>query len=872
MAVTPMMKQYLDIKEQYQDAVLFFRLGDFYEMFYDDAKLVSRELDLTLTGKDCGEPERAPMCGIPYHSADNYISRLISRGYKVVICEQTEDPASAKGLVRREVIRVVTPGTVTDGGLLDENRNNYLCAVYIDPSHIKDKTVISSAGVAFADVSTGDITATVLTGQHALQRLLSELGTFSPSEVLLNVPRISVSSLNEFITDRLHAVIGDSSAERFDFETAQRQLLRRFGKMPSEIGNGNEPAVCAVGALLAYISETQCTDESYIKNLTFYSEGQFLEMDLNTRRNLELCETMRSKEKKGTLLWVLDHTKTSMGARLLRKWVEQPLLNVRSVLNRQNAVAELFDNFFLREEIGGLMKEILDLERLMTKVIYGSAVAKDLCAVLQTVRIIPAVKSLLSGCSDSELLAIYNKLDPLEDIAGLLSRSIVDDPPFSVREGGMIRPGYDAGVDELNEIIHNGKRYIEKIEAEERDKSGIRGLKIGYNRVFGYYIEITRSNLGDVPERYIRKQTLSNCERFITQELKDMESTILGAADRAAALEYELFCKIRDMVAAQASRIQETAGMLASLDVYLSLADTAVKNNYTRPDVEYGDKIRIKDGRHPVVELFVTDGYFVPNDTNLDTNHNRLMLITGPNMAGKSTYMRQVALIVIMAQLGSFVPAKEAQIGIVDRLFTRVGASDDLASGQSTFMLEMTEVSYILKNATKRSLIIYDEIGRGTSTFDGMSIARATAEYTLSKKIGAKTLFATHYHELTSLESEIDGTVNYNIAARKKGEDIIFLRKIVRGAADDSYGIEVARLAGLPGEIIRRAKELLRILETKSATINAAEPVIEKENQNITFEDFKTKDIIKKLNSVELELLTPLEALNLLYELKKAAR
>ncbi len=872
MAVTPMMRQYLDIKEQYEDAILFFRLGDFYEMFYDDAKLVSRELDLTLTGKDCGEAERAPMCGVPYHSADNYIGRLLSRGYKVVICEQTEDPAQAKGLVRREVIRVITPGTVIDNGFLDDNKNNYLCAVYIEQSGDKVKQGISSVGVAFVDVSTGDMSATVLTGQHAVQRLFGELGTFLPKEVLLNVPRTDFSAINEFITDRLHAVIGDCSDERFELETAQRQLLRRFGKTPTEIGTEKEPAVRAVGALLSYIAETQCTNDSYIKKLDFYTEGQFLEIDLNTRRNLELCETMRTKEKKGTLLWILDRTKTSMGARLIRKWIEQPLLNVRLILSRQSAISELYDNFILREEAGDILRDVLDLERLMTKIIYGTAGAKDLKAVLQTIKLIPSVKALLADCVSPELRSIFDSLDPLKDLDDLLSRSLVDEPPFSVREGGIIRSGFDPGVDELNEIIHNGKNYIEKIENDERERSGIRSLKIGYNRIFGYYIEITKSFLPNVPGHYIRKQTLSNCERFITQELKDMESTILGAADKVSALEYEIFCKIRDSVAAQASRIQQTADTLSILDVYISLADVAVKNNYTRPDIEYGDMIRIKEGRHPVVEQYVRDGYFVPNDTILDTNHNRLMLITGPNMAGKSTYMRQVALIVIMAQLGSFIPAKEAQIGIVDRLFTRVGASDDLASGQSTFMLEMTEVAYILKNATKRSLIIYDEIGRGTSTFDGMSIARATAEYTLGKKIGAKTLFATHYHELTALEDEFEGVVNYNIAAKKKGEDIIFLRKIIRGAADDSYGIEVARLAGVPGEIIRRSKELLRILETKSAKINAAEPVTEKENQNVTFDDFKTIDIINKLKTIEIELLTPIEALNLLYELKNAAQ
>ena len=735
-----------------------------------------------------------------------------------------------------------------------------------------DKRGIETIGAAFADVSTGDMSATVLTGQNAMQKLFSELGTFAPREVLLNVRRTDFPALNGFITDRLHAIIGDCAEERYDLETAKRRLSDRFGTTAPDTGTEKEPAVRAVGALLEYISETQKTGDSYIKSINFYAEGQFLEMDLNTRRSLELCETMRTKEKKGTLLWVLDHTKTSMGARLMRKWLEQPLLNVRSILNRQSAVSELYDNFILREETADLMRGVLDLERLMTKIVYGTAGAKDLSAVLQTVRLLPAIKALLADCKSSELRGIYDTFDTLGDMEDLLSRAIVDDPPFSAREGGMIRQGYDAGVDELNEIIHNGRSYIEKIEAEEREKSGIRGLKIGYNRVFGYYIEITKSNLSDVPERYIRKQTLSNCERFITQELKNMESTILGAADRVAALEYELFCKVRDGVAAQAARIQTVAGTIASLDVYVSLADVAVKNNYICPDVEYGDTIKIKDGRHPVVEKFVTDGCFVPNDTNIDTNHNRLMLITGPNMAGKSTYMRQVALIAVMAQLGSYVPAKEAQISIVDRLFTRVGASDDLASGQSTFMLEMTEVAYILKNATKRSLIIYDEIGRGTSTFDGMSIARATAEYTLGKKIGAKTLFATHYHELTTLEDEFDGVVNYNIAAKKKGDDIIFLRKIVKGAADDSYGIEVAKLAGVPNEIIRRSKELLHQLEAKSAMITAAEPGIREENQNVTFEDYKSADIIKRLQNTELELLTPIEALNLLYELKKAAQ
>ena len=864
MALTPMMRQYLDIKENHKDAILFFRLGDFYEMFFDDAKLVSSELDLVLTGKDCGLEERAPMCGVPFHSADGYISRLVARGHKVVICEQTEDPALAKGLVRRDVIRIVTPGTVIESSYLDENRNNYLCAAYIERA--EDASL--SIGVAFADASTGDIRATELIGQNALQKLLCEIGTYSPRELLLNLNADEMPAVADFMRDRIGGIVDSGRDELFDYDSAKRSIEKQLSMKQDD---SYLHATRSVGALIKYILETQKTEIAALKNLTFYTEGQYLEMDLNTRRNLELCETMRLKEKRGSLLWVLDKTRTSMGARLIRKWIEQPLINIKQILRRQGAVEELADDFMLREQIADSLKNVLDLERLLTKIIYGTANARDLKAVQTTLSALPDIKRLLKDCVSDELKNIYDGIDSLDDIYDLLSRSISDEPPFTTREGGMLRDGYNSDVDKLRDIIKNGKGFISKIENEEREKTGIKTLKVGYNRVFGYYIEVSKSNIAMVPDSYIRKQTLTTGERYITQELKDLEATILGAADKINALEYNLFCEIRDTVAAAASRIRVTADAVAALDVYVSLADVAVRNNYVKPDIEYGDAIKIKGGRHPVVEKFVEDGYFVPNDTTLDTAHNRLMLITGPNMAGKSTYMRQVALITVMAQIGSFVPASDASMCIVDKLFTRVGASDDLASGQSTFMLEMTEVAYILKNATKQSLIIYDEIGRGTSTFDGMSIALATAEYTVSKKIGAKTLFATHFHELTELEEKYDGVVNYNIAARKKGDDIMFLRKIVRGAADDSYGIEVAKLAGVPNEIVHRAKEHLRELERNSAAVMAAARVEEDEieNENVTFDDFREQQILDKIRSIDPELLSPRDALDMIYELKK---
>ena len=859
--MTPMMEQYFEIKNQYKDYLLFYRLGDFYEMFFDDAILASRELELTLTGRDCGEAERAPMCGVPFHSSEGYIGRLIEKGYKVAICEQTEDPALAKGLVKREVIRVVTPGTLIETNLLSENKNNYLCSVYLNDYE---------CGLCFADISTAQIYATSFCGDEVISRLCNELGTYQPREVITNVSAAKLGEAQTLIRDRLSAMLGERQSVKFAHEEAEARVLEQFGAVLREDTLGDRPLVCALGALLSYISETQKSDISYIKDINIYSDGQYLEMDINTRRNLEICETMRSKEKRGSLLWVLDRTRTAAGARLLRKWLEHPLLSTSRIAARQNAVGEFASDYMLREELSILLDGALDLERLMTKVVYGTANGKDLRAIAATISILPELREKLSICRSDELSRIYREIDTLEDIYEKIDGAISSDPPFSVREGGMIRDGYDKNVDELRSIMNDGKSWIDRITEEERESTGIKTLKIGYNKVFGYYIEVTKSFISQVPDRYIRKQTLANCERYITQELKDMEARILGAADKVCSLEYEIFCKIRDFVAENNERIRKTAAEMAQIDVYLSLADVAVRNKYVRPEVDDSDAIVIKEGRHPVVEQFVKDTYFVPNDADLDTAHKRLMLITGPNMAGKSTYMRQVAIIVLLAQIGSYVPAAEARIGVVDKLFTRVGASDDLASGQSTFMLEMNEVAYILRNATKRSLIIYDEVGRGTSTFDGMSIARAIVEYTSSRKIGAKTLFATHYHELTSLEGEIDGVVNYNIAAKKRGDNITFLRKIVRGSTDDSYGIEVAKLAGIPNEVIKRAKEVLSSVEATAKAISTSDKKQQEVDDTlISFDDCIKEQVIEELKAVDINTLSPYEAMSFLFGLQK---
>ncbi len=862
--MTPMMLQYFEIKDQYKDYLLFYRLGDFYEMFFDDAIIVSRELELTLTGRDCGEEERAPMCGVPFHSAEGYIGKLIEKGYKVAICEQLTLPGEDKGLVKRDVIRVITPGTLIESNLLSEQKNNYLCALYVGEFEY---------GVCFADVSTAQVYATSFGGDNRDARLKNELGTYAPREVLCNFHRSQLGELGAFITSTTGAMLTDGQALRFDLQNCREQVREQFGDTIASDAPENRSVICAVGAVLNYLRDTEKNDISYIKELNLYTEGQFLEIDLSSRRNLELTESMRTKEKKGSLLWVLDKTKTAAGARKLRKWVEYPLLNVAAIQRRQSAVEELFSDYMLREELSDALSGVLDLERLITRIVYGSANGKDLRAVYSTAELLPEIKHRLEACKSAELVRICRELDLLEDVSSLIAQSISEDPPFSVREGKIIADGYNEEVDKLRSIRDNGKDWLSQIESAEREKTGIKTLRIGYNRVFGYYIEVTKSFAEQVPAEYVRKQTLANAERYITQELKEMESTILGADDRLCALEFELFTDVRSRVAECSARIQKTAALLAELDVYLSLASVASKNKYIRPEVDSGDVIDIKDGRHPVVEVFVKDSYFVPNDVYLDTDRNRLMLLTGPNMAGKSTYMRQVALMSVMAQIGSFVPASEAHIGIVDKVFTRVGASDDLASGQSTFMLEMNEVSYILQNATKRSLIIYDEVGRGTSTFDGMSIARAIVEYTHSRRVGAKTLFATHYHELTAMENELEGIVNYNIAAKKRGDSITFLRKIVRGSSDDSYGIEVAKLAGLPNEVIKRAKEILASVEATSRAVadsQASEkPKKAEDDGAISLDDCINEQIVAELKNVDLNTLSPLECMTFLFDLKK---
>ncbi len=860
---SPMMAQYAQIKEQYADYVLLYRLGDFYEMFFEDAVTVSQALELTLTGRDCGDGKRAAMCGVPFHKSDVYIGRLVERGFKVAVCEQTEDPAKAKGLVTREVIRVVTPGTVTDAALLTDSRNNYLAAIAVS-----DK---GSFGLAFADISTGEISATELTGADVTVRLETELGTFLPSEAILNVPAKTLGSIADFLVIRCGAMLTERRADLFDVSRAAELARECFGERAEELGKG--ATLSAVGALLTYIRETQMTEPSFVRGLTVYSDGQHLSIDLGTIRNLELVETMRAKEKRGSLLWVLDRTETAMGGRMLRSWIQKPLLSPNAILRRQSAVGELAELFMLREELRGALSGILDLERLTAKAVYGTANAKDLFAIGASLARVPEMNRLLETAESPTLAALSAALDPLTELSDRLTSAICDTPPITVREGGMIRDGFHPEVDRLRGIRDRSDGWMREIEEREREASGIRTLKVGFNKVFGYYIEITKAQTAQAPAHYIRKQTLTNCERYITEELKEMESTVLGASDRLAALEYEIFSELRAEVTSAAERIRATAEAIAELDCYLSLADVAVKNHYVCPEVDSSDVLEIREGRHPVVEKFVSDSYFVPNDTLLDTEQNRLMLITGPNMAGKSTYMRQVALITVMAQIGSFVPAKEARIGVVDKVFTRIGASDDLASGQSTFMLEMNEVSAILKNATRRSLIIYDEVGRGTSTFDGMSIARAVAEYTAGKKLGAKTLFATHYHELTVLEDELEGVVNYHIAAKKRGEEITFLRKIVRGATDESYGIEVAKLAGIPAEVVRRARAILSEI-TESGVPTPASKKTQPETSAAPdmlsmLASGEAEEVAEILRATNLDTLTPIEAMNLIYTLKK---
>ena len=856
--LSPMMKQYFEIKEKNKDCILFYRLGDFYEMFYEDAILASRELELTLTGRDCGQEERAPMCGVPFHSCEGYIAKLVSKGYKVAICEQTEDPKAAKGLVKRDIIRVITPGTVMEQSMLDESRNNYICSMYSS-----DKKI----GICFCDISTGELYATDISGRDYYRILTNQLASYSPREILFGGDIINLKQLPEFIKSKLSAGVEMLDDDKFELSLCRETVEQQFpGEM--HLISDKPVVISSVGALINYLRETQMSGLERINHLEIYNESQYMRLDYNTQRNLELTQTMLSKTKRGSLLWVIDKTKTAMGKRLIRSWLDHPLMNISKINNRQSAVEELVNDTVLRLELTATLSGIYDIERIMTKIVYGSANARDLRSLCSAITDLPQISDLISGCQSSYMRMIYKDLDLLEDIHSLIDSAIVDDPPFSVREGGMIREGYNKELDIVNSDMNNSKDILSQIEAQEREKTGIPKLKIGYNRVYGYFLEVTNFYKNLVPDTYIRKQTLTGSERYITPDLKDLESRILGAKDRAIAMEYTLFETIRTTVSDNLERIQNTAKALATLDALTSLANVASDNRYVRPEVNQSTAIVIKDSRHPVVELLLRDSSFVPNDVNLDTKGERVDIITGPNMAGKSTYMRQIALIVLMAQMGSFVPASSAKIGIVDSIFTRVGASDDLASGQSTFMVEMNEVANIVKNATSKSLLILDEIGRGTSTFDGMSIARAVLEYCADKKkLGAKTLFATHYHELSVMEQLLDGVKNYSIAVKKRGDDITFLRRIVPGGADDSYGIEVAKLAGVPNTIINRAKEILADLES-----GKAETIIEKVNVNedtqLSLMGVASSPVIDKLKSVDLNTLTPIEAMNLLYELK----
>ena len=858
---TPMMQQYLKIKEENKDAILFFRLGDFYEMFNEDAIVASQELDLTLTSRDRAKPEdeRTPMCGVPYHSCDGYIARLIAKGYKVAICEQMEDPAAAKGIVKRDIIRVVTPGTV-DAAMLEGNQANYICGIYIDENN---------AGLCFCDITTGKTHATAFTGPERVNHVMNELGRFSPAEALLNEGACAQGELAALLKEKFNCRVERGGAVRFQPEACRRLVEKQYGREAAgALPQGNPAALLALGGLLGYLYETQKTDLSHLSDLEYYEQGRFMELDLNTRRNLELTATLRGKEKRGSLLWVLDKTKTAMGGRLLRSWLERPLLNVAAVNRRLGAVEALVKDAIGREELIFALQGIGDMERLIGRIVYGSAGGRDMASLRAALEKLPELRERLAPFSGGRLGELGRELDVLEDVYALLCRAVVDEPPFSVREGGVIRDGYDQEVDRLRDILSGGKGVIAGVEAREKEKTGIKSLKVGYNKVFGYYIEVSKSYYDLVPETYIRKQTLANCERFITQELKDLEHTVLTASDRLTALEYELFTRLREQVGAQMGRIQATAAAVAQMDAFASLAAVAAKNGYCRPVMDESGVIEIHDGRHPVVERMLKTSLFVPNDTYMGEKEDRIAIITGPNMAGKSTYMRQVALITLMAQVGSFVPARAARIGVVDRIFTRIGASDDLSAGQSTFMVEMTEVADILKHATGRSLLILDEIGRGTSTFDGMSIAQAVLEHCADrKKLGAKTLFATHYHELTALENTLPGVKNYNIAIKSRGDDLVFLRRILPGGADRSYGIEVAKLAGLPEAVVKKARTILRELESQSGK---TPPLLAApREEQVSMEAISEAEVIDRLRRAQPDAMTPIEAMGLLYELKQ---
>ena len=861
--LSPMMEQYFRIKEQHKDHILFYRLGDFYEMFYDDAILASKELELTLTGRDCGQEERAPMCGVPYHSCEGYIARLIKKGYKVAICEQMEDPRLAKGVVKREVIRVVTPGTLVETSMLDEGQNNFIASICPEGEQY---------GLAVADISTGEIHAAQFTDPDD-STLKNELSRFAPNEIVFHPAFLDKKEMAEFIRNRLSCCAECLREEQYDFSEAQRRVLEQFGKSDlSELSLDQRPlAVQAIGGLLDYLTETQMNGVDRLVSLDLYSESQFMALDLTARRNLELTETMRTGEKKGTLLWVLDRTRTAMGKRLIRQYVEQPLLSPAVIGRRLDAVDELYQDTMLRDTVRERLGGIYDMERLMTKIVFGNCTPRDMRTFGAAIAALPALRSCLEGTKSRFLREIYQEMDELTDIADRIGRAIVDDPPITLKDGFVIRDGYSAELDEVRSLVTGSREYLAGIESRERERTGIKNLRIGYNKVFGYYIEVTKSNLELVPADYIRKQTLSTGERYITEELKDLEGRILTASEKMLAMESELFRELREFISGHLFRIQRTAGAVARLDVFASFAESAMQNGYVRPMVDLSGVIRIEDGRHPVVEQLLDGGQFVANSLYLDRGENTVAIITGPNMAGKSTYMRQCALIVLMAQIGCFVPARSASIGIVDGIYTRVGASDDLATGQSTFMVEMNEVADILKNATRDSLLILDEIGRGTSTYDGMSIARAVIEYIADKKkLGAKTLFATHYHELTVLEDSIVGIRNFNIACRKRGEEIIFLRKIVPGGADESYGIEVSKLAGIPDEIIRRAFEILGALESGNPVNErrSRQPRKPAAEDQLTLAAYEKSPVERELEKIDVDSLSPREALTRLYELK----
>lgn len=869
--LTPMMKQYMEIKKEYPDTLLFFRLGDFYEMFFEDAKTASKELELVLTGRDCGQEERAPMCGVPFHSVDNYLARLVAKGYKVAICEQMEDPALAKGIVKRDVSRVLTPGTVIESNMLDESKNNFLASVFV-----RDNT----AGLTFVDISTGETHVTSIDDKNILSPIVNELCKFSPSEVILNVSAKNLAGLSKYIKNNLSSTEEVLGEDYFNIDNSAEIIFQCLNKNINELPFARDMcAVSSFSSAIRYLSELQKSDIRNITEIDYYTGDTFMFLNASSRNNLELTQTMRSRDKKGTLLWVIDKTKCSMGKRMIRRWLENPLTNLASIVRRNRAVEELVNNTVLCAEIREALDGIYDFERIMARVVYSTANAKELRSLGLAAKKLPEIKALIGNCKSEELKSIYENIDALEDVTDLLLSSIVDEPPFTVREGGMIREGYNEELDSLRSIEKDSVGFINDVAIREQEKTGIKKLKIGYNRVFGYYIEVPNSFKESVPEEYIRKQTLSNCERYITQELKELETKILGAKEKIVRIEYELFVSIREKIADEYVRIQKTSESIAKLDTLASLAHVAVSRNYCCPEITNDGVIEIEDGRHPVVEVMLGSQPFVPNDTLLDSDKNRCNIITGPNMAGKSTYMRQVALITLLAQIGSFVPARKAKISICDAIFTRVGAADDLAAGQSTFMVEMNEVAQILKQATQKSLIIFDEIGRGTSTFDGMSIARAVLEFTASKKtLGAKTLFATHYHELTELENKVEGVLNYHVVVKKRGDDVTFLRRIIRGSADGSYGIEVAKLAGVPDSVVQRARKILNQLEIaegldlKKKGVLTLRPQTPRYEVQMSFENESSNEIVDELKLIDVNTLTPIEALTKLHELVAKAK